>query len=120
MVQQGYGKHKGNNFENQIYKDLRDVIPDIKKTIGSGNSERDSDLISNDFIFELKRYKKIDESMIREWWMKVFDESILHEREPVIIYKENFKPIKVVLFTCIRDKSVMSTINYDEFKEIVK
>ena len=64
MVQQGYSKAKGNSFENWVYKDLREVIPDIKKTIGSGNSDRDSDLISNDYIFEFKRYKKVEEAML--------------------------------------------------------
>jgi len=111
-------KRKGNSFENKIYKDLREVIPSIKKTIGSGNSELDADLISKDFIFELKCYKKVTGKQLDEWVDKLRGEAIRHSKIPILVYKENYKPIQVIWAHCFNDD--VMCFSYLAFKEIMR
>lgn len=120
MVQKGYSKAKGNSYENKIYKDLRGVIPDIKKTIGSGNSENDADLVSNDYVFELKRYKKVEPAMIYNWFAKVSLEAFSLGKSPILIYREDYRDSRVVMLISFRDITAPMTMDYEVFKEAFK
>jgi len=113
-------KRKGNTFENKMYKKLRDIIPDIKLTIGSGNSESDSDLISNEFLFELKHYKSFSDNQIKRFWKKVSKESNQHEKKPVLIYKENYKKPKVMINMHLGSCTLPATIDYTSFQDVIK
>jgi len=102
-----------------MYKELREVLPDIKLTIGSGNSESDADLISDEYIFELKRYKKVTDAMIDEWWLKVCEEAfnLKPERTPVLIYKEDYRESKVVTWVIFKGEEIRGTMSLDLFKD---
>jgi hypothetical protein len=114
------GKHKGNAYENKIYKELRNLIPDIKLTIGSGNSERDADLISDKYVIEIKHYKKLSEKQIEDFFAKVYGEAVEHDKLPILLYKENYKDAKVMMHATIGDYTLPCTISYKSFKEIIK
>lgn len=90
------GKHKGNKFELKIFKDLRQYSPTLKRTIGSGSSEDDADLIDDKFIIECKHYKSLNESQIIKFWKKLVNEAYKINKTPVLVYKENNQPIKAV------------------------
>ena len=90
-------KRKGSTWELKVYKELRPILPDIKLTIGSGNSESDSDLVSDHFIMELKHYKTLSDIQLRKFWKKVVKEAEQHNKQPVLIYKENYKTPKVMI-----------------------
>lgn len=110
------GKRKGNTFENKIYKELRQYLSDIKLTIGSGNSEDDADLISNEYVMELKHRKKLDEAQLNHFFQKVFQQATLYDKTPILIYKENYKPIKVMTFAHLKDYTIIATMDYEEWK----
>jgi hypothetical protein len=114
------GKHKGNAYENKLYKELREIIPDVKLTIGSGNSERDADLVSDDYVIEIKHYKTLSEKQIDDFFVKVFGEALAYDKIPILIYKENYKSAKVVMPLPYRDFTFPATISYKLFKEIIK
>lgn len=113
-------KSKGNSFENKIYKELREILPDIKLTIGSGNSEADSDLISDDFIFELKHYKKLSDNQLKSFWDKLLGEAKLHNKRPVLLYRENYKSIKVMMYGYIGTCRIPVILDYISFKDIIE
>lgn len=113
-------KSKGNQYENKIYKELRAIIPEIKLTIGSGNSERDADLVSDDYVIEIKHYKTLSEKQIDDFFTKVFGEAQAYDKIPILIYKENYKSAKVVMPMPYKDYTVPATISYEMFKEIIK
>jgi hypothetical protein len=113
-------KSKGNNFENGMYKELREIIPDIKLTIGSGNSESDADLISDDYIFELKRYKRITATQMLDFWRKVKREGGKHNRRPFLLFKEDYRETKIMLDITIGNSIVPAVITYDTFVELIK
>jgi len=113
------GKHKGNSFENKTYKDLRKILPDLKLTIGSGNSERDADLTSDKYVFELKHYKKLSDKQLEDFFIKVFEEAMAYHKIPILIYKENYKPIKVMMELKFRNYMVSAIISYEDFKGMI-
>jgi hypothetical protein len=113
-------KSKGNRYENQVYKELREVLPDIKLTIGSGNSESDSDLVSDHFVMELKHYKTLSDNQIKKFWAKVSSEAQQHNKQPVLIYKENYKVPKVMINMHLGACTLPATIDYLAFKDILE
>ena len=113
------GKHKGNSFENKIYKELREILPDIKLTIGSGNSERDADLISDKYIFELKHYKTLSDKQLNQFFNKVAGEGREHDKIPILLFKENYKEIKAMLMMYNGDVGVPAIISYDNLTTII-
>ena len=112
-------KSKGNRFENKIYKDLRKIIPSLKKTLGSGNSEHDADLVSNVFIIECKHYKKVTKKLLDLWCEKLLldKEEQKEPKLPILIYKQNYKPVRVVWAS---DYGHHAESSYENFKAIVK
>ena len=113
-------KRKGNNFENKVYKEMRKILPDIKLTIGSGNSEGDADLISDHFIFELKRYKRISETQYKQFWKKLTDEAEQHDKQPVLIFKEDYRNARVMINMHLGTCTVPAVIEYITFKDILR
>ena len=113
-------KTKGSRYENKVYKELREVMPDIKLTIGSGNSESDSDLVSDDFVMELKHYKTLSDNQIKKFWKKVSLEAEQHNKQPILIYKVNYQSPKVMINMHLGSCTLPATIEYVSFKDILK
>ena len=113
-----FGKSKGNKYELLIYKDLRDIVPDLKRTIGSGSSESDADLISDihGIIIECKHHKVLKEGILTRFWNKVLDESAKIDKLPALVYKENNQPIKVRILNDFGDYTLPVDISYEAFK----
>jgi len=113
-------KSKGNKFENKIYKDLREIIPSLKLTIGSGNSEADADLISNQFIIECKHYKKVTPKLIDRWCKKLLRDAKQQKtfKTPLLIYKQNYKPTMVVRLSNFNE--YRQEYKYEIFKDVLK
>ena len=67
------------------------------------NIHPDGDFLLDKFIFELKSYKKINiwdffkteskNSLIKDWWIKLLQECDNNNKIPLLIVKEDYKPI---------------------------
>jgi hypothetical protein len=113
-------KGKGNKYENKIFKELREIIPEIHKTLGSGSSEDDADLVCDEYVIEIKHHKKLEENQIDRFFSKVFKQAVKRGKTPVLIYKENYKPAKAMTFMHMKDNTVIGTIDYEEFKVVAR
>ena len=86
-------KTKGNIYENEIYKTLRD-FGECKRTLGSGSSDEAGDIHFKTYMFECKRYKEISDWMLRSWAKKHYkDCKRKHGSRPVplLVYREDRK-----------------------------
>lgn len=94
-------KNKGNAFETKIMLKLREISPNTFRTMGSGNSQNDlGDVHFKDYIIECKHYKSVSHSMIYGkdgWWQKICKEASKDQKQPLLIYKLNNQPERVVL-----------------------
>ncbi len=92
-------KDKGNRFELKMLRKLREIWPDLHRTIGSGSAKDESaDAKSNTcpYLFEFKHHKRLSKKQLHDFFDKVCDEAKEHKKVPVLIYKENNRPIIVV------------------------
>lgn len=106
------GKQKGNSFEGKIWKDLKKIFEYSHRTIGSGTVKEDKgDINFREYLVECKHYKKVTQTMIDDWWKKICSESKKENKYPLLIYRENYQPVKVV---CTID-NVRVTIIYEEW-----
>ena len=94
-------KSKGNRFELKMLRKLRELWPDLHRTIGSGSAKDESaDAIGVvcPYLFEFKHRKRINKKDIDRFFSKlrqdVINEDI--EKRPILIYKEDFRPVMVV------------------------
>lgn len=98
----GAGKTKGNAFENKIFKDLKAFLSEIaeipvRKTLGSGSAESDADLkLVGNWVVETKCYKRLSDAELMRFFDKVVIEATALGRKPVLIWKENYRGIKVM------------------------
>lgn len=115
------GKTKGNAFERKVYKDLRDIT-EAKRSLGSGSSDEASDISTKKFVAECKCYRKVSDTMLRNWWAKLIDEMDWKKdhRQPVIIYKENFADPKVMMIEKIRGLNMRCIIYYEDWLLLVR
>ena len=92
-------KGKGNSFEQKIMMRLRKEFPnmDTYRNPGSGNSYRDrGDVNFYDYLIECKHYKKLGDAELNHFWDDAVEEAKDMEKKPMLIYKENYVPIKVM------------------------
>jgi hypothetical protein len=90
-------KAKGNAFESRVWRDLRKIFKYSHRTIGSGVVKEDKgDINFREYLVECKHYKKITQTMIDNWWDKIVEESEKEDKQPLLIYKENYHPIRVM------------------------
>ena len=98
------GKAKGSAFERQIFKDLGlyfSILAEfpIRRTLGSGASDDDADLqFLGGNLIEVKHWKRFNEADLQGFWGKVEKQATAKGLNPVLIYKENYCPIKVMFF----------------------
>lgn len=95
----GFGKRKGNKFENKVYDDIRSKRVMVRKNKGSGNAEDNKgDLETSDLLIECKHYAKITDKQIAGWMQKIYEEALPLEKYPLLIAKANNTPAKVYYF----------------------
>lgn len=105
-------KRKGSNFENHIMKELREIVPFVGKTLGSGSSEDNADIDHfGPFLIECKHHRTISEAELVRWWKKIVGQAEPVCKIPVIIYKENHQPIRVRMIAVI-----MNTVDIGDYK----
>jgi glutaredoxin len=101
MTSKGYSKAKGNGWENQVFRDLRDAI-ECYKSIGSGNGLDAGDILTHCFCIECKFHKKLTDGEVNKFWLKIVKEAEENHREPILIMKENGRVPQVMFFDKFR------------------
>lgn len=89
-------QRKGRNFENKIYKLLRD-FGECKKSLGSGSSDEPGDIIFKRYVIECKRYKYITDAMLNRWSKKLYQEirdKGYEDYFPIIVFKSDWQSIE--------------------------
>ena len=120
-MRKGGGKKKGNAFENKIFKDLKAFLSEVaeipvRKTLGSGSSESDADFkIVGGWLGEAKRYKRLSDVELRRFFHIVEEQANVLKRKPVLIYKENFRSIKVMFWL----EGLRVVVGYEDWKRYV-
>lgn len=94
-------KRKGKNFENKIYRQIRDMKIPVRRPVGSGSGDEPGDVIIEvepPYYLELKRIKEMS-----IWGgMSVFEKhSKLIKEEaprgiPVLVYRVNYQDALVI------------------------
>lgn len=118
------GKHKGNRFELLIYKELRE-IGSAKRTIGSGSSDEPGDILftknNTGYAIECKHYKSVDWKLLNRWWTKIVNETKDFDASfnPVIVYRENRKPIMVMWLGEFNGKKIRVVTSYNLWKQVM-
>lgn len=97
MSKAAYSKQKGNKMENEVFRDIRNIM-DCYKSIGSGNGLDSGDLLTNCFCIEIKHHKTLTDGQINNFWVKIVDEAAENNKEPILIYKENRREPLVMFF----------------------
>lgn len=96
MTKRNKSKTKGNRFENQIYDLLREKGYWVRKNKGSGNAEDNKgDLETKNLLIECKHHKSVTIKQVNEWMNKIYTEALPLGKYPILLVKENYKPIKV-------------------------
>jgi len=108
-------KNKGNAWERKVYKDLREIDPSVKRSLGSGSSDEPADISLREYAIECKRYKRITLKMICNWMNKLSEEIKGQKGKiPLIVMKEDYKPPQVAFKT---KKEPLSIQDYDNWLE---
>lgn len=113
-----FSKSKGSGFENELFRDLRSIMP-AYKSIGSGNGLDSGDILTNEYCIEAKFHKALTDGQIDKFWLKVVAEAEENKRQPVLIYKENRKRPIVMFFDYVRGTRRVLMF-YDEWLELLK
>ena len=88
------GKRKGTTFENKIYKILRDVDINTKRTLGSGSSDEAADIHFKNYVIECKHYAQITDAMLDKWFKKLIKSK--GNKDPIVIFKQNHRHTMVM------------------------
>jgi len=114
------GIHKGNQFELLIYKDLRG-LGECKRTIGSGSSDEPADILFKDYAIECKHLKEVNWKTLTRFWNKLLKQCNDYARDvkPIIVYRENRKPIMVMCIVSIGDCSFRAITSYNIWRQVV-
>lgn len=112
-----HAKRKGNKFELKIYKELQEIIPDIKRGIGSGNTKREPwDLATEqgETVFEVKHRANISMGECEKWVWKLQDAN--PNKMAVLIYRENRACIMAMIYF---KKQYPVYMRYKDFKKLL-
>ncbi len=117
-------KHKGNQFELLIYKELRE-LGHCKRTIGSGSSDEPGDIIFKNYAIECKHLKQVRWSMLTKFWDKLKKEidevrPLYVPYSPIIIFRQNREPIMVMSIGSIEGKTIRCVTSYNLWKQVIK
>lgn len=123
-------KHKGNAFENRIFRDLDSLNLPVRKTLGSGSPEDQcGDLLlwaSNaQFAIECKHYRELTWKMLCGFFDKLKEEinTAKHNSTPplpMMIFRENRKPIMVMTVATVNGKTMRCIVSYNLWKQTLK
>lgn len=100
IVNGGYlvvrGKHKGNMYENKVFRDLKKIDDETtRKTIGSGSAKDEGgDIIFKNYIIDTKHCKRMSKTELNAALDKIYIDAkkfLSKSFEPVLIYKEGSK-----------------------------
>ena len=69
---------------------------------------------------ELKHYKKLSDNQLKSFWDKLLGEAKLHNKRPVLLYRENYKSIKVMMYGYIGTCRIPVILDYISFKDIIE
>ena len=115
-MKRGGGKRKGGIFENKIYDDIRNKGNWVRKNKGSGNTlDNAGDLETKKFLIECKHHKKITLKDIIKWAKKIDDEAFKINKMPLLICRENHKPIKVYYWKDGDIEGSLNNISYENW-----
>jgi len=95
------GRQKGASFERTICNALRDDlnVKTAKRDLEQYRSADRGDILIDDnsfpYVIECKRYKK--GSWSQSWWDQVDKAAKAANKEPVLVYKFDRQPIRVVM-----------------------
>lgn len=93
------GKAKGSAFERKVYKMLRAISPEVKRTLGSGSSDEPADIYQFFcYAIECKHHKSITLGELRGWWKKLCERCKNTSHKPALVVKQNFMPEMVVIW----------------------
>lgn len=113
-------KGKGNRYENIILKQLKVLEPMTHKTLGSGNSKDDKgDIRFPGLLIEVKHHKKFSKGLLDKFWVKIVEEAKAEGIEPLLLYKENFKPA-MVMFYADKEHTVRHMMYWDEYYKLLE
>ena len=95
-------RNKGANFERAIAKALFDELGiTFKRDLRQYQEASHGDLIADDigwpYLLELKRYKTGPIGGTDKWWLQTVVASTRAKKDPVLIYKYDFQPVRCVL-----------------------
>ena len=121
-MRNGGSKNKGNRAEIKWYRDLKALNIPVVRSLGSGSSyDEKADLYTPNYIIECKHYKKLTPGQITSFWTKVCQESNIMKKFPVLLYKENFRNPRVLMFAPqpliegVPDSHYKITMDYKDF-----
>ena len=91
---------KGSSFERQLANDLQlELNISFKRDLEQYRSADRGDILIDDnsfpYVIECKRYKK--GSWSQSWWDQVDKAAKAANKEPVLVYKFDRQPIRVVM-----------------------
>lgn len=89
--------NKGKAGEREFCDWLKDNLDIEAKRNLDQTREGGADVITDDFIFEVKRRESLD---LQSWWLQVKKASIMHENKnliPVVAYRQNRKQWKFLI-----------------------
>jgi hypothetical protein len=90
------GKQKGNSFENKIYRELKQIWPTTKKTLGSGSAKDEGgDIVAGPFLIDTKHIASVSKNQLYDMLDKIYsdkekfskDDKDFHGLIPILLYK---------------------------------
>jgi len=75
----------------------------------------------NKYVIECKHHKEITWKTLEKYWTKIKKECIVFvfNAKPIIIYRENRKPIMVMSLFKLNNKTVRAVTSYNLWKQTV-
>jgi len=114
-----FGKSKGNKQENKIYRILKKIDTNTKKSLGSGNSKDEKgDIMFKNYLIEIKHYKQVTDGLLNKWWRKIAKEARSENRIPILIYKENRRNEVVVMRMKFKGIPMLISISFNNWLKI--
>ena len=138
MVYKMLGKHKGNRFENLIFRDLDSKGLPVRKTLGSGSPEDQAgDLLlwanKIKYAIECKHHKSFRWKELNQYFdklkreiypiaknMKDAVDGMKRNIEPILIFRENRQPIMVMTVANVNGKTMRCIVSYNLWKQTLK
>lgn len=114
-------RNKGASFEREIARALFDELGiEFKRDLRQYQQAEYGDLITDDpawpYCLELKRYKAGPVGGMTAWWDQVERAAARVKQRPVLIYKYDRQPIRVVLILM----DVKADVSFEDFCYIAR